>query len=187
MPPAPTADDDDDDLPPAAPDLDPRWLNAAPTATLRIDKWLWHARFFRSRALATDAVAKGRVELNGERVKASRSVKPGDRLAVSRGPDTVSGLVQAIPVRRGPASLMAGAFAEDAASQARRAAEVERRRKFGGASPAPDTRPTKQQRRQLARMHWQVPDEGGGDDGPWQGQEDLGGNDAEWSDEDPLS
>lgn len=181
-------EDADDDAPPAtaAPDLDPRWLNAAPAATLRIDKWLWHARFFRSRALATEAVAKGRVELNGERVKASRSVKPGDRLAVSRGPDTVSGLVQAIPVRRGPATLMAGAFAEDAASRARRAAEVERRRKFGGASPAPDTRPTKQQRRQLARMHWQVPDEGGGDDG-WEGLEDLGGQDPEWRDDDPLS
>jgi ribosome-associated heat shock protein Hsp15 len=70
----------------------------------RIDKWLWHARFYRSRSLAQEAAASGLVRLNGARVvKAGHGIKPGDLLTLPRGRDVVAIRVLAIAVRRGPA------------------------------------------------------------------------------------
>ncbi|MFT3807327.1 RNA-binding S4 domain-containing protein [Arenimonas sp.] len=72
--------------------------------TLRLDKWLWHARFFKSRSQATDAAAGGHVHVNGERVKASREVRIGDRLEITREEQRFEIMVRSIPLRRGPAS-----------------------------------------------------------------------------------
>lgn len=145
------ADEAADDNLPAA---DARWFDLAPGAQLRIDKWLWHSRFHKSRALATAAVSGGHVQLNGERVKASRNLKVGDRVAVNRGGETVEGIVTGLPLRRGPAPLMAAAFSEDPLSRERREREAAFRKLHGGAMPHPDTKPDKRQRRQLERLQW---------------------------------
>jgi ribosome-associated heat shock protein Hsp15 len=138
--------------------LDPRWFNLAPGATLRVDKWLWHSRFHKSRGVAADAVSAGHVQLNGERVKPARSVKVGDRLAVQREGETVEGVVTGLPVRRGPAVTMVNAFCEDVTSRERRAKEAALRKLYGGAMPHPETKPDKRQRRQLERLQWQDSD-----------------------------
>jgi ribosome-associated heat shock protein Hsp15 len=73
--------------------------------TIRIDKWLWHARFYKTRPLAQAAATSGRLRLNGHRVeKSSVSVKPGDVLTLARGRDVLAVRVCAIGLRRGPAS-----------------------------------------------------------------------------------
>ncbi len=151
----PALADDEAELPAA----DARWFDLAPGAQLRIDKWLWHSRFHKSRALATAAVAGGHVQLNGERVKASRNLKVGDRVAVNRGGELVEGHVTGLPLRRGPAPLMAAAFAEDPSSRERREREAAFRKLHGGAMPHPDTKPDKRQRRQLGRLQWMDFDE----------------------------
>lgn len=138
----------------ALPAQDARWFDLQPGAQLRIDKWLWHSRFHKSRVLATAAVSGGHVQLNGERVKASRSVKVGDRVAVNRGGETVEGTVTGLPLRRGPALLMAAAFTEDPLSRERREREAAFRKLHGGAMPHPETKPDKRQRRQLERLQW---------------------------------
>ena len=71
--------------------------------TLRLDKWLWAARFFKTRALAAEAVAGGKVKLNGERVKAAKAIRPGDALNIHIGPYEYVVRVRALSVRRGPA------------------------------------------------------------------------------------
>jgi ribosome-associated heat shock protein Hsp15 len=134
--------------------LNPRWFAADPGATLRIDKWLWHARFHRSRALATAAVAGGHVQLNGERVKPARLLRVGDRVTVNRGGESVEGTVTGLPLRRGPAAWMQAAFVEDPASRERREREAAFRQLHGGPMPHPETRPDKRQRRQLERLQW---------------------------------
>jgi ribosome-associated heat shock protein Hsp15 len=115
-------------------------------AELRIDKWLWFARFFRSRSQATDAVAGGLVHVNGERVKPSRSVRVHDRIEITRDEVTFELVVQAIPTRRGPAVEARTCFVETETSIAAR----ERRREQARlAPPAPDGRPDKHARRAL--------------------------------------
>jgi ribosome-associated heat shock protein Hsp15 len=136
------------------PAADARWFDLAPGSQLRIDKWLWHSRFHKSRALATAAVSGGHVQLNGERVKASRHLKVGDRVAVNRGGETVEGTVTGLPLRRGPAAVMGAAFSEDPLSRERREREAAFRKLHGGAMPHPDTKPDKRQRRQLGRLQW---------------------------------
>jgi ribosome-associated heat shock protein Hsp15 len=72
-------------------------------AGVRIDKWLWCTRFFKSRAQATDAVAGGHVHVNGERVKPSRILRVDDRLEITRDELRIEVMVQGMPARRGPA------------------------------------------------------------------------------------
>jgi ribosome-associated heat shock protein Hsp15 len=117
-----------------------------PASGLRIDKWLWCARFFKSRSLATDAVAGGLVHVNGERIKPSRLVQVGDRLQITRNEERFELLVQGIPVRRGPAPEARSHYTETAESVAAR----EARRQFARlAAPAPTQRPDKHGRRAL--------------------------------------
>lgn len=116
---------------------------------LRLDKWLWHARFFKSRSNATDAVAGGRVHVNGERVKPSRDIKIGDRLEISREDQHFEVMVTSLPVRRGPASEAKLSYEETADSVQRREKLREMNRY---AAPAPTHRPDKHDRRLLRRM-----------------------------------
>jgi ribosome-associated heat shock protein Hsp15 len=116
---------------------------------LRIDKWLWFARFFKSRSQATDAVAGGLVHVNGERTKPARAIRVGDKLAITRGDISTEVLVQALLVRRGPASEAQKAYAETETSIAQR----ERRREQQRAAPlAPFGRPDKHARRALRSL-----------------------------------
>jgi ribosome-associated heat shock protein Hsp15 len=124
----------------------------AQDARLRVDRYLWFARLFKSRSLAADAVAGGRVHLNGERVKPARALRAGDRLSVVRGPLEFECVVTSLPSRRGPASEAARCYEETAASAARRAAWQERMRLAPSIDPRPDGRPDKHERRELRRV-----------------------------------
>jgi len=120
--------------------------HVAPRAGLRIDKWLWCARFFKSRSQASEAVAGGLVHVNGERVKPSRSIHVNDRLQITRDEVEFELIVQGIPVRRGPAPEARMHYTETPESVAAR----ERRREQARMSPpAPDGRPDKHARRAL--------------------------------------
>jgi ribosome-associated heat shock protein Hsp15 len=115
-------------------------------ASLRIDKWLWFTRFFKSRSQATDAVAGGLVHVNDERVKASREIRAGDHLVITRDEVRFEVVVIGIPKRRGPAAEAAAYYAETPQSLQLRA---QRREQARHAPPAPDGRPDKHARRAL--------------------------------------
>jgi ribosome-associated heat shock protein Hsp15 len=122
----------------------------------RIDRWLHAVRLFKSRALAAQAVAGGRVHLNGERVKAAHQVRPGDALTLVRGTLEFECTVCSIPARRGPAGAAAQCYAESAASSARRV-EFARRMKLAAAlTPRPVERPDKRARRELRRLRGRI-------------------------------
>ncbi len=123
-----------------------------PMDKLRIDKWLWAARFFKTRSLASQAVDGGRVKLNGERTKPSREVKPGDRVAVHVGELAWDVAVLALSDRRGPAEIARALYEEDPASIERREGQIAARKLFH--NPADDLkgRPTKRDRRQIHRF-----------------------------------
>jgi ribosome-associated heat shock protein Hsp15 len=113
---------------------------------LRIDKWLWCARFFKSRSQATTAVAGGLVHVNGERVKPSRAVHVDDRIEITRDEQRFEVVIRSLPVRRGPAPEARTHYVETEASVAAREQQRERSRL---APPAPDGRPDKHARRLL--------------------------------------
>jgi ribosome-associated heat shock protein Hsp15 len=119
------------------------------TQSLRIDKWLWCARFFKSRSLAQQAVEGGHVQVNGERAKASRQVKVGDRLRITRERERFEVEVVGIPERRGPATEARTQYVESAESQAARAAVREFNRLT---APVASGRPDKRERRDLLRF-----------------------------------
>jgi len=115
---------------------------------VRLDKWLWAARFFKTRRLATEAIAGGHVHLDGQRVKPSRPVRVGDRLEIRKGDVRFEIDVLALSDRRGPASEAAKLYRETPESLARREREREARR-LAARAPAPARRPDKRQRRRL--------------------------------------
>lgn len=120
---------------------------------LRIDRWLWCARLFKSRSAAAEAVRGGHVRLNGQRVKPAHAVRIGDTLLIERGAATEKELaVASIPPRRGPASEAARAYVETAESieRAKRAAEARTLRPVLG--PPTAGRPDKRTRRLLLRV-----------------------------------
>ena len=119
--------------------------------SLRIDKWLWAARFFKTRALAADAVAGGKVKVNGERVKAAKTLNKCDALSIHIGPYEYAVQVLALSARRGPASQAALLYEESASSQAARkdiAARLAVERPHGMHTKA---RPSKKERRQIVQ------------------------------------
>lgn len=115
-------------------------------AGLRIDKWLWFARFFKSRSQATDAVAGGLVHVNGERVKPSRCVHMDDLIHITREDVRFDVVVAGLPVRRGPASEAQTFYRETPESVL---AREQRREQSRHAAPAPPGRPDKHDRRTL--------------------------------------
>ena len=117
----------------------------------RIDKWLWAARLFKTRALAAAAVEGGKVHLNGARTKPAKHVRIGDTLAVQRGEDQRTLHVLALSTRRGPASVAATLYAETPESQTARA-ERAARRALDALAPRPGARPTKRDRRAIDRL-----------------------------------
>ena len=118
----------------------------------RLDKWLWCTRFYKTRSLATQAVAGGRVKVNGERAKASRDLRVGDRLEIASGDVPVEIEVTGLPERRGPATQARACYVETAASIAARTLYQERQRIAAVLSPRPDGRPDKRDRRRLERF-----------------------------------
>jgi ribosome-associated heat shock protein Hsp15 len=117
----------------------------------RLDKWLWAARFFKTRALAVEAIEHGRVQVNGQPAKPARALRPGDRVTLRQGRDVRVVTVEGLDARRGPALQAQRLYAETAESRIAREAAAEARRL--APEPAHDReqgRPTKRDRRQLA-------------------------------------
>lgn len=118
-------------------------------ASIRLDKWLWSARFFRTRTRGAGAIAAGRVSVNGERAKAATALRVGDKVVVRRPPFEHAVVVKALAEQRGPATAAAALFEETEESLARRARLAAERK----ALPQPHFkgRPTKKTRRDLER------------------------------------
>lgn len=120
--------------------------------SVRLDKWLWAARFFKTRRLALEAIAAGRVLVAGQRPKPARPVRPGDRIEIRK-----DGLIWTVDVtgvseQRGPASVAATLYRETDASVEAREAMKARLRADALAVPKPQQRPDKHDRRELARF-----------------------------------
>ena len=117
---------------------------------LRIDKWLWAARFYKTRSLAVEELDKGRICINGQEVKPSREVKPGDTLTLRQGPLTRTLVVRGISSQRGPAPVAQQLYEETAESLALKAQTAEQRHFTSEpASSLEHGRPTKRDRRSL--------------------------------------
>jgi ribosome-associated heat shock protein Hsp15 len=120
-----------------------------PTDRVRVDRWLWAARFVKSRSLAIDAVKGGRVQVNGDRAKPSRAIKPGDLLEITLGQVRQTVVVRAIADRRGPAAEARLLYDETPESLAARELQASEDRL--GRPPGADRagRPTKRDRRRI--------------------------------------
>ncbi len=123
-----------------------------PVDKVRLDRWLWAARFFKTRAQAKTAVEAGHVQLNGNRAKPAKDVGPGDELDIRRGWTTRTVIVTATANQRGNATVAAALFKETLDSIERREAEVARRRMERAGLKIPDTKPNKRDRRALQRL-----------------------------------
>jgi ribosome-associated heat shock protein Hsp15 len=116
---------------------------------IRIDRWLWAARLFKTRNAATEAVRGGRVHLNGERVKPSKAVRTGDTVEVSIGIVRRTVAVTGVSERRGPASVAATMYEEKLESRTAREQHAQERRLSRPPGADLGARPTKQARRRL--------------------------------------
>ena len=116
---------------------------------MRIDKWLWAARFFKTRSAATDAVVGGRVHVNGDRVKPSKEIRPGDTIEVTKGQLQWTVVVRSVADKRGPASVAATLYDEQPESVAKREQHTIERRLVRPPGADLGARPTKQARRRI--------------------------------------
>ena len=122
-------------------------------ATLRIDRWLWCTRLYKSRTLAAEAVAGGKVHVNGQRVKPAHGLRVGDRLAITRPGYVFECGVLKLPDRRGSAPIAQVCYAETDAARAAREKFAEQSRLVSAfAQPRPLERPDKHGRRELRRL-----------------------------------
>ena len=122
------------------------------TEPVRIDAWLWAARFFKTRALAKQAVERGRVEIGGAACKPSHALKPGDKLRITRGDEIFEVEVTGLAHKRGSAALAHTLYRESGASiEAREAAREQRRVERAGFTPPPK-RPDKRARRLIRAL-----------------------------------
>lgn len=125
---------------------------AADAETVRLDRWLWAARFFKTRGLASEAIAGGKIHLNGARPKRSRAVQIGDLVRVQLGAHEYLVTVRGVSARRGPAPEAAMLYEEDHASVARRA-ELSARLKAEAAVFARQAgKPSKKERREIGKL-----------------------------------
>ncbi len=119
---------------------------------VRLDLWLWAARFYRTRALAKQAVETGKVEVGGQRPKASRSVRAGDALRIERSGEVFEVEVKGVSDARGPAPVAQALYAETGASRERREAARELARAERNGYRAPETKPDKRARRLIRAL-----------------------------------
>jgi ribosome-associated heat shock protein Hsp15 len=129
-----------------------RGAGATPEEPVRLDKWLWAARFFKTRGLAAEAIAGGRVEVNGLRARHAKTVRPGDQVRLQLGPYEHLLTVRALSVRRGPAREAALLFEEDPGGRARRLHLAEQHRLAAHSFGYGEGKPTKKERRALLRF-----------------------------------
>jgi ribosome-associated heat shock protein Hsp15 len=120
--------------------------------TVRIDKWLWAARFYKTRSLASQAVNGGHVALGGNRVKPSREVRSGDQLVIRLNQLEYTVLVLAVSDKRGPATVARTLYAETEDSVAKRERQQEERKALRQLAGQPDHRPDKHERRKIRQF-----------------------------------
>ncbi|MCP5276789.1 MAG: RNA-binding S4 domain-containing protein [Thiobacillus sp.] len=120
---------------------------------VRVDKWLWAARFFKTRALAQQAVEGGKVRLNGERCKCSRELRPGDRLEIRIDVQEWVVTVRGLTLQRGPAPVARQLYEEDVQSREKRERAMEERKRLAEPGGQIRGRPTKRDRRLLHRFN----------------------------------
>jgi ribosome-associated heat shock protein Hsp15 len=123
-----------------------------PNDTVRIDKWLWAARFYKTRSLATEAVSGGKVHVNGQRAKPSRPLRAGDTLHITRNEVEYTVTVFGLSEQRGPAPEAQKLYRETEESVRQRELAASARRLTAGNAPAPQRRPNKRDRRLLIGM-----------------------------------
>ena len=128
------------------------WTQDMTIESVRIDKWLWAARFFKTRSMATDAVDSGKIRLNGDRVKPARGVKPGDRVEVDNGSTEWEVVVKELSDVRRAANFAQALYEETEGSVERRAKAAEDRRYFREPGADIKGRPTKRDRRLISRF-----------------------------------
>ena len=119
---------------------------------VRIDKWLWAARFFKTRSLAAEAVERGHVLIDGQRVKPARSVRLDEPISVQRGDDRIEFRVRGLSELRGPAAVAQRLYEETSGSRERRMRRAEARRLAPEPASALKGRPSKRDRRELTRL-----------------------------------
>lgn len=119
---------------------------------VRIDKWLWAARFFKTRSLASEAIKGGKVSVNGQRSKPSRDVVIGDSINLRQGFDQKTVIVRALSERRGPATEAQRLYEETPQSLDKRSKEQALRQLASSQRPRGEGRPTKRDRRQIERL-----------------------------------
>jgi ribosome-associated heat shock protein Hsp15 len=121
-------------------------------SSVRLDKWLWAARFFKTRSGALQAIEGGKVKLHGERTKPAKEIKPGDELEIHIGAYEWTVKVVQLSAQRGPAAVARTLYEESEVSREKRALEVEKRRRVNEPASTLKGRPTKRDRRDLERF-----------------------------------
>ncbi len=119
---------------------------------VRIDKWLWAARFFKTRSLAKQAIEGGKIHIDGRRVKPSKELEVGAKLVVRQGFEEKEVIVVSLADQRGPASFAATLYTETEASTAKRALRAEERKAMAGSQLRTPTKPNTRQRRHIHRF-----------------------------------
>lgn len=137
-------------------------MTSSPMDKVRLDKWLWAARFFKTRSLAKQAIDGGKVHCDGQRVKPSKDIALGAHLTIRQGWDEKTVEVIALSDQRRGAPEAAKLYAETTDSLAKREADADQRKVLHGAGVGPVKRPTKKQRRQIHRFREHDPDLGAG-------------------------
>jgi len=127
-------------------------MPAKPEQSVRIDKWLWAARFYKTRSLAVSAINGGKVHLNGGRTRPSRKLKTGDAVAIRKGPYLFDVVVAGLSTQRRPASEARELYSESEASACERHALYQQRKLEGRSARQRERRPDKRTRRMIHRF-----------------------------------
>ncbi len=126
--------------------------NPSDDSSMRLDKWLWAARFFKTRQLAIEAISGGKVHVNGQRTKPGKSITTGTQLTITKEPYTWQIEVTRLDPQRRSAELAATLYAESEASLEKRQAEIQSRREERALGGGEDQRPNKRERRLIHRF-----------------------------------